>query len=145
VCRPTSPCPWASVGAALPGVVQVGKEDADREPPGQPHVLGHLFAPIVRQGFAECGGHMPEFLREALAGTRRIRPLHPGQEDQASRPFNQRADSRRIAGPFKEVAFPVTRHGASGHVGGTLGNGRHIGELAPTIGARAQVGSVLRA
>jgi len=121
------------VGSALPGTMRIGKKDLDRKPLSQLLVLGHLFAPIVRQGFAQGRGHMSEFLREALAGTRRIRPLHPSQDDQARRPLDQRADGRLIAGPLEEVAFPVPRHDASGHVGGALGNGRHIGDVAPSV------------
>ena len=41
------------VGAALPGAIRTGKEDPDRQPLGQACVLGHLFPPIVRQGFAQ--------------------------------------------------------------------------------------------
>ena len=121
------------VGAALPGAVRIGKEDLDREPLGQLLVLGHLFAPIVRQRFAQCGGHVPEFLRKALAGARRIRPLHPSQDDQARRPLHQRADSRAITGSLDEIAFPVTRHGAGNRFSRELGNRRHIGKLAPSI------------
>ena len=76
---------------------------------------------------------MPEFLREALSGTPRIRPLHPCQDDQARRPLHQGADGRPIAGPLDEVAFPVARHGAGGHLGGALGNRRHVGDLAASI------------
>jgi hypothetical protein len=88
-CSPTSPFPWAKlaqpairilVGAVLPRAVRIGKEDLDREPLGHLLVLGHLFAPIVRQRVAQCGGHVPECLRNALAGTRRIRPLHPNRK-----------------------------------------------------------------
>ena len=121
------------VGAALPGAVRIGKEDLDREPPGQLLVLGHLFAPIVRQGFAQCGGDVPEFLREALAGTRRIRPLHPSQDDQTRRPLYQRADHRAITGSLDEIAFPVARHCAGNRFGRALSHRRHIGKLAPSI------------
>ena len=38
------------IGAALPRAVRIGKEDLDREPLSQALMLGHLFAPIVRQG-----------------------------------------------------------------------------------------------
>jgi hypothetical protein len=38
-------------------------------------MLGHLLAPIVRQGLPQQRGHVLEFLREALAGTPCIRPL----------------------------------------------------------------------
>ena len=71
------------IGTALPRAVRIVKEDLERKPLGQLLVLGHLFPPIIRQGFAQQGGHMPEFLGEALSGTRRIRPLHPSQDDQA--------------------------------------------------------------
>ena len=60
--------------------------------------------------------------------------IHPGQQDQARRPLHQRADGRPIAGPLEEVAFPVARHRAGGHVGRALGNRRHVGELAPSVG-----------
>jgi hypothetical protein len=66
------------VGAALPGAVRVGKEDLDRQPLSQALMLGHLFAPIVGQRFAQQHGLMPELLGEALSGNRRIRSLHPG-------------------------------------------------------------------
>ena len=87
------------VGAALPGAVRIGKEDLDGKPVGQPLVLGPLVPPIIRQGFAQQGGHVPEFFREALTGTPCIRPLHPCQDDQARGPLHQGADGRAIAGP----------------------------------------------
>ena len=121
------------VGAALPGAVWIGKEGLDREPLGQLLVLGQLFPSIVRQGFPQQGGHMPEFLNEALAGTRRIRPLHPCQDDQARRPLHQGANGRAIAGSFDEVAFPVAGHRAGGHLGGALDNRRHMGNLAASV------------
>ena len=57
-------------------------------------MFSHLFPAIIRQGCPQYRGDVPEFFREALAGTRRIRPLHPGQDDQARRPLHQRADGR---------------------------------------------------
>ncbi len=123
------------VGAALPGAIRIGKEDLDREPLRQALVLGHLFPSIIGQRFTQQRGHVPEFLGEALAGTRRIRPVHPGQDDQARGPLHQGPDGRPIAGPLDEVAFPVARHRAGGHLGGALGNGRHIGDLAASVGA----------
>ena len=77
---------------------------------------------------------MPKCLRAALSGTPRIRPVHPGQDDQARRPLDQGADGRTIASPFDEVAFPVTRHirvvtgsytEAGGHAGAVLLLDRH--------------------
>jgi hypothetical protein len=35
--------------------------------------------------------------------------------------------------PLEEVTFPVAGDRAGGHVGGTLGHGRHVGDLAPSI------------
>ncbi len=68
------------VGAALPRAVRIGKEDLDREPLGQALMLGHLFPPIIGQGFAQQRGHVPEFLREALLGhsSHPSRPSWPG-------------------------------------------------------------------
>ena len=140
---PDSPCPSASTGAATRWCsrwcrVARGCRDRQRtlgcEPLRQARVLGHLFPAIIGQGFAQQRGHVPEFLGEALAGTPRIRPLHPCQDDQARRPLHQGADGRPIAGPFDEVAFPVAGHRAGGHLGGALGNGRHVGDLAASIG-----------
>jgi len=105
------------VGATLPGAVRIGNEDLDREPLGQFLVFGHLFPSIVRQGFPQQGGHMPEFFCKALAGTRGIGPVHPGQDDQACGPFPQGPDGRPIAGALDEIAFPVARHRAGGHLG----------------------------
>ena len=122
------------IGASLPRAVRIGKEDLDREPLGQLRVLGHLFPSVVGQGLPQQGGHMPEFLDEALSGTRGIRPVHPGQDDQARRPLHQGADGRPIAGALDEVAFPVAGHRAGRHLGRALGNGRHIGDLAALIG-----------
>ena len=121
------------IGAPLPRAVRIGKEDLDRESLGQLLVLGHLFPSIVRQGFPQQGGHMPEFFCKALAGTRGIRPVHPGQDDQACGPLHQGPDGRSIAGSLDEIAFPVARHRAGNHLGGTLGNRRHMGDLAPSI------------
>ena len=58
------------IGPALPRTVRIGKEDLEREPLGQLRVFGHLFPSVVGQGLPQQGGHMPEFLGEALSGTR---------------------------------------------------------------------------
>ena len=76
------------VGAALPWTMRIGNKDLDRKSLGQLRVLGPLFPSVVGQGFPQQGGHMPEFLDEALSGTRGIRPVHPGQDDQACRPLH---------------------------------------------------------
>ena len=123
------------IGPALPGAVRIGKEHSDVEPLGQLRGLGHFFPPIIRQGFPQQGGHRPEFLGKALAGTRRIRPLHPGQDDPTCGPLHQGADGRPIAGAFDEVAFPVAGHRAGGHLGGALDNRRDMGDLARSIRA----------
>ncbi len=115
------------VGAALPGAVRIGQEDLDGEPLSQALMLGPLVPTIIGQRCAQPRGHVPECLREALAGTPRIRPLHPGQDDQARRPLHQGPDGRPVAGPVDEVAFPVAGHGAGGHPGGALGHRRHVG------------------
>ena len=121
------------IGAALPRAVRIGKEDLDCEPFGQALVFGHLFPPIIRQGFAQQRGHVPEFLREARPGTPGIRPVHPSQKHQARRPLHQGSNSRPIAGPLDEVAFPVAGHRAGRHLGGTFVNRRHVGDLAASI------------
>ena len=108
------------VGAALPGAVRISKENLDRKPLRQRLVFGPLFPSIIRQGFPQQGGHVPECLHEALTGTPGIRPVHPGQNDQAGGPLHQGADGRPIASAFDASAFPVARHGAGGHVGGAL-------------------------
>ena len=77
---------------------------------------------------------MPEFLREARSGTPRIRPVHPGQDDQACRPLHQGPDGRTIASPLDKIAVPVARHRAGGHLGGARGNRRHVGDLAASVG-----------
>mgnify|MGYP001574683892 CR=1 FL=1 len=121
------------LGAALPRAVRIGKEHSDVEPLRQARVLGHLFPAIVGQGFAQRCGHVPELLSASLSGTRRIRPLHPGQEDQAGRPLHQGADGRPITGSLDEIAFPVAGHRASPHFGRAFGNRRHMGDLAPSL------------
>lgn len=88
---------------------------------------------------------MPKFLREAFSGTSRIRPVHSGQDNQAGRPLHQSPDSRPIARPLDEVAFPVARYRAGGHLGGTFGDGRHMGDLAAGSVPRARGWCALRA
>jgi hypothetical protein len=121
------------VGAALPRAVRIGKEDLDHEPRCQALVLGHLFAPVLRQGLPQQRGHVPEFFRTALTGTPCIRPFHLGQDDQAGGPLHQRPDGRPIAGPLDQIALPVARYGTGGHFGRTLGDWRHIGNLAAAV------------
>ena len=121
------------VGAPLPGAIRIGKEDLDRPPLRQARVFGHLFASIVRQGFAQQRRHMPEFPGEALAGTPRICAGHPGQDDQAGRPLDQRAHGRSVASPLDEVAFPVAGYGAGGYLRRARGNGRHVRDLATSV------------
>jgi hypothetical protein len=67
-------------------------------------MLDHFFLSIIGQGVAQGSRHMPEFLREALAGTPRIRPVHPGQQDQACRPFHQGPDGRPLANASSRTA-----------------------------------------
>ena len=121
------------VGASLPRRMRIGKEHLNLEGLRQARVFGHLFATIVRQRFPQEGRYMPEFLTEALSGTRRIRSLHPGQDDQTCRPLHQRSNRRPIAGPLQEIAFPVAGHRAGHHLSGACGNRRHVGDLAPSI------------
>ncbi len=123
------------IGPAVPWAVQIGNEHLDGEPLSQTFVLGHRVAPIIRQGFAQRRGHRLQFFREARSGTRRIRPVHPGQDDQACRPLHQGADGRTIPSPRDEVAFPVAGDGAVGHLRGAVGNQRHVEELPPSIHA----------
>ena len=121
------------IGSALPGAVRIGKEHLEGEALGQALVLGHLFASVIGQRFAQWGRHMPEFFREALVRTRGIRSLHSGQQDQAGCPLHQGADGRAIAGALEEVTFPVARDGTAGHFCGAGGNRRDVGELAASI------------
>ena len=106
------------IGTTLPGAIRIGEEDPYRQPLCQARVLGHLFAPIIGQGFAQQLGHMPKFLGEALSGTRRIRLLHPCQDDQACHPLHQGPNGRTIARPLDMITFPVARHRANGRLGG---------------------------
>src|SRR5687768_6833882 len=62
------------------GLYGSAKEHPDRESLRQALVLSHLFAPIIGQRLAQRGGHVPKLLREPVAGTPRIRPVHPCQE-----------------------------------------------------------------
>ena len=121
------------IGPALPGAVRIGNEHLDGEALGQALVLGHLFASIIGQRFAQRGRHMPEFFREALVRTRGIRSIHSGQQDQTGRPLHQGADGRAIAGALDEVPFPVARDRTAGHFCGAVGNRRDVGELAASI------------
>ena len=123
------------IGTALPGAVRIGKDELDRELLGPRLVLGHLVPSIIRQGFAQQRGHVPEFLREAYSGTPRIRPVHPGQENQACGALHQRPDRRAIASPLDQVAFPVAWHRAGSHLRGARSNRRHIENLASSIRA----------
>ncbi len=71
------------IRAALPRAVGGGKEHLNLELLRQARMFGHFFALIVRQGFPQRGRPMPECRGEALPGTRGIRPVHSGQENQA--------------------------------------------------------------
>ena len=121
------------IGAALPGAIGIGKEHPHVESLCQARVLGPLVPPIIGQRFSQRSGHMPERSREALSGTRRVGPVHPGQEDQARCPFDQRANRRAIARTLDEIAFPVARYCAGTHVGGAFGHRRHSGDLAAAV------------
>ena len=52
---------------------------------------------------------MSEFLGEALSRTSRIRPVHPGQNDQTGGPFDQGPDGRAIASPLESDRLPSGR------------------------------------
>ena len=62
-------------------------------------------------------------------------PVILARDDQAGRPFDQGANVRPLAGPLDEVTFPVAGYGTRGHLSGALGNRRHIGDLAASIGS----------
>ena len=123
------------IGAALPGAVRIGEDDLARKPLGQRLVFSPLFPAIIRQGVPQPRRHMPEFLGEALAGTRGICPVHRGQEHQAGGPRHQGADRRAIASALDPVAFPVAGHRAGRDLGRTLIYRRHVGNLAASIGS----------
>ena len=118
------------MGAARPGALRIGKEDLDGEPLGQALVLGPLVAPIIRQGFAQQCGDVPEFFRETRTGTPCIRPVHPSQEHQAGGALHQGADRRALARALDQVAFPVAGHRPGRDLGRTLRDRRHTGNLA---------------
>ena len=63
------------VGTTLPGAARIGKEHPDRERLGQALVQAISFASIIGQGCAQRRGHVPELVREPVAGTPRIRAL----------------------------------------------------------------------
>jgi len=84
------------IGPSLPRAVRISKEDLDRESLGQLRVLRHLLPTVVGQGFPQQGGHLRAFPDEALSGTRGIRPVHPGQDDQARCPLHQRVSGHAI-------------------------------------------------
>jgi hypothetical protein len=46
-------------------------------------------------------------------------------------PLHQGVDGRTIASPLEEVAFPML--GTGGHLGGGLGNRRHVRDLAASV------------
>ena len=76
---------------------------------------------------------MPEFLRKALSGTPRIRPVHPGQDDHTGGLLHQRPDGRAIAGAVDEVALSVARYRTGDDFGRTLDDRRPIGDLAAAV------------
>lgn len=117
------------VGSSLPRRMGIGKEHLNRKVLRQSFVFGHLFPSIVRQRLPQEGGYMPEFLGQALAGTRGIGPVHSGQEDQTCCPLHQGPDSRSIASALEEIAFPVAGHRTGHHLGWMCGNRRHVGDL----------------
>ena len=121
------------VGASLPRRMGIGKEHLNLELLRQALVFRHLFASIVRQRFPQEGRYVPELLGEALAGTTCIRPVHPGEDDEAGSPLNQCADGRAIVRPLQEVPFPVPRNLATGDFSGSVRNRCHIGELTAPI------------
>ena len=87
--------------------IRIDKEDLDGEPLGQALVLQHLFAPFIRQSFAQQCGDVPEFFRETRTGTPCILPVHPSQEHEACGALNRGADRRAIARALNPIAFPV--------------------------------------
>jgi hypothetical protein len=111
------------IGPALPRAIGIGEEDLERKALGQAFMLGYLFSAIIGR------------VLRSSAGTPRIGPSHPGQNDPAGRVLHQNPDGRAIACTLDQVAFPVARHDASHYVGRAFGNRRHIGGLATSIRA----------
>jgi hypothetical protein len=83
----------------------------------------------IGQVLAQQYRHMSEFLRDPLAGTSRICPVHFGQDNQTRRSLHQSLDGRAIARPLEEVAFPVAGHGMGSHLDGAVGDRRDVGKL----------------
>ena len=83
----------------------------------------------IGQVLAQQYRHMSEFLRDPLAGTSRICPVHFGQDNQTRRSLHQGLNGRAIARPLEEVVFPVARHGTGSHLDGAVGDRRDVGKL----------------
>jgi hypothetical protein len=96
-------------------------------------VLGHVFPPIIGQGFAQQREHVTELLCESLSGPPRIRPLHPCQEDQAVVRSTKvpTADPLRVPLIRSPSQWPGSVRVATLAV--ALGHGRHVGDRAPSI------------
>ena len=121
------------IGPPLPRAMRIGKEHLDGQPLGQLLLVRHLFPSIIDQRFPQRGGDVSELLGKSVARTLRLRPLKPSQDNQARGPLNQGPDGRAIAGSLDQVAFPVTRDGASRDVGGALGKEGHVEDLPSSI------------
>ena len=105
------------VGAAWPRAVRIRNEDPDREPLCQALVLSPLVASIIGQSVAQQGGHVPEPVRAPVAGTPRVYPRKPCQEnpargprggrcEQAGRPAPALAPRARLAQSADSAAAP---------------------------------------
>lgn len=61
------------IGPSLPRAMRIGQKHLDGQPLGEPLMLSHLFAPIIRQRFSQGDRDVSELLGKAVARTPRIR------------------------------------------------------------------------
>jgi predicted DNA-binding protein (UPF0251 family) len=65
-------------------------------------MLSHLFPPIVRQSFAQCGGHVPEFLRKVSA----VMQYSPAVVIEFSPPADGRRETMELDGTRETTIMP---------------------------------------
>ena len=151
-----SPCPWAGTGAAAHSCFRwcrVATDWTDRQRTRIASRWANCACSAISLPRSYVGSSAAAWAHggvfgEALTGTRRIRPFHPGQDDQPRGPFHHGADGRAIAGPLirSPSQWPGTVRVATSAgrsaIGVILGSGRVGLSLAPEVGAPCAPGAM---
>mgnify|MGYP001558738883 CR=1 FL=1 len=117
---------------SLPRAVRISKIDLDSRFLGKQFVLGHLAAPVIREGTLEVPGKALHCPSKRLSDGHGIMGGERYEEEIARHPFHECAKGAvRGLAAHDEIAFPVARNGTICNLGRPFRHRNRIGNTAP--------------